>query len=85
MYSYEIEKLLKEKKFLINYKEYLEICNTSPQIDHVLYNKESDDIDIWTNDNYHFKIRIKAYKMDELLKKLMHIKNYVIIKIGRII
>ena len=60
MYSYEIEKLLKLKKYLISIQEYLEIIK-SPQIDHIKY--ENDNFYIWTNDGYAFKLQIRKEKI----------------------
>ena len=59
MYSHEIERLLKIRQYLISCSEYFEILSTSPQIDHVKYNGNNDEIEIHTNDNYHFKVKIK--------------------------
>lgn len=56
MYSYEIRKLLEEKKYLISVKEYIKILK-SPQIDHVLYNNQL--FYMWTTDGYEFKFKIK--------------------------
>lgn len=56
MYSYEIEKLLEEKKYLITLKEYIKILK-SPQIDHVLY--KNQQFYMWTTDSYEFKFKIK--------------------------
>ena len=59
MYSKEIEELLKYKNFIINSKEYMKIVETSPQIDHIKYNAFEDTIDIYTTDNYSFKVKVK--------------------------
>lgn len=56
MYSYEIEKLLKLRNYLISIKEYLEITK-SPQIDHIKY--ENDTFFMWSNDGYTFKFKLK--------------------------
>ena len=56
MYSYEIEKLIEEKKYLITLKEYIKILK-SPQIDHVLY--KNQQFYMWTTDGYEFKFKIK--------------------------
>jgi hypothetical protein len=59
MYSFEIENLMKLKNYLINVKEYLQICNTSPQIREVKYDPYQDNFMIETDDNYkvYFKVR----------------------------
>lgn len=56
MYSYEIEKLLKLRNYLISIQEYLEITK-SPQIDHIKY--ENDTFFMWSNDGYTFKFKLK--------------------------
>lgn len=56
MYSYEIEKLLKLKNYLITVQEYYEIIK-SPQIDHIKY--ENDTFFMWSKDGYSFKFRIR--------------------------
>ena len=56
MYSYEIRKLLEEKKYLITLMEYIKILK-SPQIDHVLY--KNQQFYMWTTDGYEFKFKIK--------------------------
>ena len=59
MYSHEIEDLLRIRKYILTNEEYLKICSTSPQIDHIKYNAYEDCLDIYTNDKHHFKIKIK--------------------------
>ena len=56
MYSYEIEKLLKLRNYLVSIQEYLEIVK-SPQIDHIKY--ENDMFYLWTNDGYTFTLKIR--------------------------
>lgn len=60
MYSHEIEELLKFKQNLIDIYEYCEIIKTSPQIDHVLY--QDEHFNLFTNDGYTFKFKIKQYR-----------------------
>ncbi len=56
MYSYEIEKLLKLRNYLVSVQEYFEICK-SPQIDHIKY--ENDTFFLWSNDGHIFRLKIK--------------------------
>lgn len=62
MYSHEIQQLLELKNYLINHIEYLNILNTSPQINHVEYNKQQDEYEMWTTDNYYFKYKVYLKK-----------------------
>ena len=55
MYSHEILELLKLKKKILNYSEYLQVIN-SPQIDHIKY--ENDTFNVWTKDGYSFSFRL---------------------------
>lgn len=59
MYSYEIERLLKSRNYLISIQEYLTITD-SPQIDHIKYDGEK--FNMWTTDNYIFTFKIKFRK-----------------------
>lgn len=59
MYSYEIEKLLKIRNYLLSIEEYNNIVSNSSQIDHVKYTPEENIFTIWTNDDYTFTFKIK--------------------------
>jgi hypothetical protein len=61
MYSHEIEELLRVKNYLLNRKEYNRISDlkNNPQINHIKYDTFNDNFEIDTNDNYHFKVKIK--------------------------
>ena len=60
LYSYEIEELLELRDYLLTIKEYVNIIQTSPQIDHVQYKK--DHFELFTNDGYKFNFKIKKYR-----------------------
>lgn len=59
MYSHEIQKLLELKQYLISVRDYYNICDTSPQINRIKYESSSNDYEIWTNDNYYWKFKLK--------------------------
>ena len=61
MYSHEVEQLLKIRNYLITYKEFIQITKSSPQINHIKYNPFEYNIEMYTTDNYYFKIKIKKY------------------------
>lgn len=63
MYSWEIEELMKYRNYLIEVKEYIEICNYSPQIREIKYDSFNNQFMIETYDNY--KVYFKVYKGDE--------------------
>lgn len=62
MYSYEIKQLLELRNYLISNIEYLNIIDTSPQINRVRYNPYLDDFETWTDDNYYFKYKVYLKK-----------------------
>ena len=50
MYTWEIEKLLKIKNYLLTGEEYLNMVKTSPQIKRIKYNDSDSTIEIWTKE-----------------------------------
>lgn len=58
MYSYEIDKTLKFRNYNIDSETYIDICNTSQQISRVKYDPYDSKYEIWTNDNYYWKINV---------------------------
>ena len=63
MYTWEIEKLLKIKNYILYCDEYVHMIDTSPQIKEVKYNAYDDTFDTWTREDdstiNHFKYRVK--------------------------
>lgn len=59
MYSWEIQKLLELKNYLLSVKEYYDICDNSPQIIRVYYDIFEDSFHLITNDNYEFKFKVR--------------------------
>ena len=59
MYSWEIQQLMELRNYLVSVKEYLHICETSPQIRQVSYNPYENDFYIETEDRYKFKFKVK--------------------------
>lgn len=58
MYSCEINQTLESQNYNIDSETYLDICNTSPQISQVKYDTYDNKYEIWTNDNYYWKINV---------------------------
>lgn len=58
MYSHEIDQTLKSHHYNIDSDTYSHICNSSPQIIRVKYEPYDDSFDLWTNDNYYWKINV---------------------------
>lgn len=63
LYSWEIEQLLQMRNYFITVQEYLKISDIkeNPQISEIKYEPFSDDFNIWTKDQYHFKFKVKKY------------------------
>lgn len=59
MYSWEIQQLMELKNYLISVKEYLQICDTSPQIREVKYDPYNDNFMIDTKDEYKFYFKVR--------------------------
>lgn len=63
MYTWEIEKKLKEKNYNIYNDEYFEIINTSPQITCIKYNPYDNSFETWTkekdNSIHYFKYNVR--------------------------
>lgn len=59
MYSWEIKNLMELRNYLISVKEYLYICNNSPQIREVKYDPYQDNFMIETDDNYKVYFKVK--------------------------
>lgn len=60
MYSQEIQELINLKQQVITLNDYINIIQTSPQVDHILYNQ--DHFEMFTEDNYKFKFKIKEIR-----------------------
>ena len=66
MYSWEIAHLLDMKQWLLEYQEYLNVIQTSPQINYVEYLPNEDCLHITTDDKYDLKFKVK--RIDERTK-----------------
>ena len=64
MYSWELAELLKLRNYVLDVKEYFDICDTSPQITRVTYNPYNDNIKILTSDRYEFNFKIKRKEIE---------------------
>ena len=66
MYTWEIEKLLKERNYVLYNDEYIKIMSQSPQIKQVKYNDSSKYFETWTkeddNSEHYFKYKVKQRK-----------------------
>ena len=56
----KVEQLNNLKQQVITIQDYINIIQTSPQVDHILYNQ--DHFEMFTEDNYKFKFKIKEIR-----------------------
>ena len=63
MYSYEIQRYLEERNYLLNTEELLQVIDISinTQIYYISYNAEYNYYEIRTRDGYSFKFGVKPY------------------------
>ena len=59
MYSWEIDNIMKQNDYTIYANTYIDICSTSPQINHIHYDSFGNYFEIWTDDRYYWKFRVK--------------------------
>lgn len=58
MYSYEIDSIMRQNNYIISVNTYIDICASSPQIIRIHYEPFGDYFEIWTNDEYYWKIKV---------------------------
>ena len=58
MYSWEIDRFLRDKNFCLSPDEYQKIVTESPQINHIKYEPNANDFVISTDDNYTWRFKI---------------------------
>ena len=68
MYTWEIEKLLELKNYILHGEEYSRIIKTSPQIKKIKYNAHDNSFETWTKEddnsvNY-FKYKVRKIKKE---------------------
>lgn len=62
MYSWEIDKFIKDRNYKLSSIEYCNLCDTSHQINRIKYNQIFNNYEIWTDDNYYFKFKVYYQK-----------------------
>lgn len=58
MYSCEIDSIIKQNNYIIYSDIYINICSTSPQINHIKYEPFGNYFEVWTSDGYYWKIKV---------------------------
>lgn len=60
MFSYEISDIVKKYNYCIPSSVYIRIIQTSPQINHVLYNPYNDKFNMWDKDGTYWEYSVKS-------------------------
>ncbi len=60
MYSFEIDKKLKEYNYKLPSDVYLQMFDTkiSTQVNHIIYNPWGNYFSVWTDDGYHWEFSV---------------------------
>lgn len=58
MYDYELQHYLEERNYNLSNKEYLYVCQTCPQINHVEYDAWSNRFNIWSDGGGHWCFQV---------------------------
>lgn len=59
MYSYEIDSIMKQNDYTISANTYINIRSTSPQIIRTHYKAFGDYFEIYTEDRYYWKFKVR--------------------------
>ena len=62
MFSYEIDRIMKERSYYIDSETYLRICGSSPQIKQVSYHQDDNSFEIRTDEGRNWKFGV--YRKD---------------------
>lgn len=62
MHSQEIDSYLRNKNWKLKPNEYVNIINVNscPELDHIAYNSQNNDYNIWTKNGYAWTIKIEC-------------------------
>lgn len=58
MYSNEIKQVMEQYNYSITSSMYFNICDNSPQIDHIRYSPYDDKIEMWSMDGGYWKFGV---------------------------
>ena len=59
MFSWEIDAVIKQNNYIVSSDIYINICSTSPQINHIHYDSFGNYFEIWTSDEYYWRFQVK--------------------------
>lgn len=52
MFDWEIENFLKENNYILNQHQYMMLCTSSPQLNHIKYDPYQEVFETWSDNNY---------------------------------
>lgn len=58
MYDWELKKYLEQRNYNINHKDYLYICKTCPQLNHIKYEPFDNIFKAWSSDGEYFEFKV---------------------------
>ena len=58
MYSHEIRNILKNNNYIIDSETYINIIQTSPQINHIKYSPYSDSFEMWSDSGEYWNYKV---------------------------
>jgi hypothetical protein len=58
MYDWELKKYLEQKNYNLNHKDYLYVCKTCPQLNHIKYDPYENLFKMWTVDGEYFEFKV---------------------------
>lgn len=59
MYDWELRKYLEDNNYILSSTQYLFVCKTCPQLNHIEYNPYKNNIRMWTP-NSNFTITVQC-------------------------
>lgn len=58
MYSWEITNIMQSHNYIIDSNIYIEILETSPQLNHIKYDPYGDCIEMWDTESNYWKFKV---------------------------
>lgn len=58
MYDWELERYIAEHNGVLNHIEYSDMCNTSPQLNHIKYDPYNDCFEVWSDQGNYFRFKV---------------------------
>ena len=65
MYDHELTRYIEERNYNLSKNEYIYVCSTCPQINHVSYNAWSDTFEMWSDAGVRWEFKVYKEKKDD--------------------